>query len=107
MTEQLIVQIISPLLNFDQGLESQEILDAAVGVFALLLFALSLSAYQKTRLRRLLVVSVAFALFAVEVAIRQLDVIVFAVGYQNDLVITTILELLILLLFFIAVVIKT
>ncbi len=106
MTEQLIVQIISPLLNFDQGLESQEVLDAAVGVFALLLFALSLSAYQKTHLRRLLVVSVSFALFAVEVAIRQLDVIVFAVGYQTDLVITTILELLILLLFFIAVVIK-
>jgi hypothetical protein len=106
VTEQLIFQIISPLLNYDQGLESQEVLEAAVGVFALVLFALSLSAYRKTHLRRLLVVAIAFALFAVEVTVRQFDAIVFAVGYQTDLIITTILELLILLLFFVAVVMK-
>ncbi len=106
MIEQHLVQVISPLVNYDEGFESQELLDAAIGVFALLLFALSLSAYRKTRLRRLLVVSVAFGLFAVEVAVRQLDAIVFAVGYQTDLIITTVLEFFILLLFFIAVVMK-
>jgi hypothetical protein len=106
MIEQHIAQFISPLLNYDEGFESQEFLDAGVGVFALLLFALSLSAYRKTRLRRLLVVSVAFGLFAVEVVVRQLDAIVFAVGYQTDLIISTILEFFILLLFFIAVVMK-
>jgi hypothetical protein len=106
MIEQHLVHVISPLVNYDEGFESQEFLDAAVGVFALLLFTLSLSAYRKTRLRRLLVVSVAFALFAVDVAVRQLDSIVFAVGYQTDLIITTVLEFFILLLFFIAVVMK-
>jgi hypothetical protein len=100
------LQLISPLVNFDEGFESQEILDAAVAVFALLLLALSLSAYRKTHIKRLLIVSAAFGLFAVEVAIRQLDAFVFAVGYQTDLIITTILDFFVLLLFFIAVVVK-
>ncbi|MDA4134531.1 MAG: hypothetical protein OK441_03065 [Thaumarchaeota archaeon] len=100
------LMIISQLVNFDQGLEPQEFLDAAVGLFALLLFALSISAYRKTRLRRLLIVSVAFALFAVDVVVRQLDAFVFAVGPQTDQVITTAIELVILLLFFLAVVAK-
>ena len=40
--------IISQLVNLDQGLEPEEFLDAAVGLFALLLFALLISAYRKT-----------------------------------------------------------
>jgi hypothetical protein len=39
-------------------------------IFALVLLALSLSAYRRTRLRRLVLVSLAFGLFAVEVGIR-------------------------------------
>ncbi len=105
MVEQ-IVHVISPLFDFDQRFESQELLDAAVGVFALVLLALTLSAYRRARLRRLLIVSVAFGLFAVDVAIRQLDAFVFAVGYQTDQLITVVLEFLILLLFFIAVIVK-
>jgi len=106
MMVQHFVQFISPLVNLDQGLESEELLDAAVGVFALVLLALSLSAYRKTHLRRLLIVSAAFGLFAVDVVVRQLDAFVFAVGYETDLIVTTILEFLILLLFFIAIVVK-
>ena len=98
--------VISPLVNLDQGFETQELLDAAVGLFALVLCALSISAYRKTRLRRLMLVSVAFGLFAVDVAIRQLDSFVFAVGYQTDQIITTGMEFLILLLFFLALVTK-
>lgn len=101
-----LAQIISPLINSDEQLESQEFLDIAVGIFALVLFALSLSAYRKTQLRSLLMVSIAFVLFAVDVAVRQLDSFVFAVGYQTDLIISTVLELLILLLFFLAVVVR-
>ena len=97
---------VSPLVNFDQGFETEELLNVAVGLFALLLLALSISAYRKTRVRRLLIVSVAFALFAVEVAIRQLDSFVFTVGLQTDQIITTVMEFLILLLFFLAVVAK-
>jgi len=106
MMMQHLLSYVSPLVNFDEPFETQEILDAAVGVFALLLLALSLSAYRKTHLRRLLIVSSAFGLFAVEVAVRQVDAFVFAVGYQTDQIITTVLDFFILLLFFIAVVTK-
>ena len=98
--------ITSLLASFDQAAESQELLDFAVGAFAILLLFLTISAYRKTRLRRLLIVSVAFALFAVEVAVRQLDVLAVSIGYQNVEVVTSLLDFLILLLFFLAVVVK-
>jgi len=91
------------LLDAGQGFEAEEILDLAIAAFAVVLLALSLSAYRKTRLNRLLIVSAAFALFAVEVVIRQLDVFVFAVGIETDEIITTLMEFVILLLFFLAV----
>lgn len=94
------------LLGADRDLEAIEILNLAIGVFALLLLALSLSAYRKTRLRRLLVVSAAFGLFAVEVLVNQLDFFVFAVGYTTDQIASAVLDFCILLLFFFAVVRK-
>jgi hypothetical protein len=97
---------ISPLVDFDQSFETQEVLDLAIAVFALVLLALSLSAYRKTHLRRLLLVSVAFGLFAVEVVIRQLDDFVFGVGFQTEQIIVGAMEFIILLLFFLAVVVR-
>ena len=98
--------LISSLLDVDQGFETREILDIAIAVFALVLLAVSLSAYRKTRLRRLLLVSVAFGLFAVEVAIRQLDDFVFAVGAQTGQIVVAAMEFMILLLFFFAIVVR-
>lgn len=96
----------SPLLDIDTGFETQEGLEFAIAAFALVLLALTLSAYRKTRLRRLLLVSLAFGLFAVRVAIRQIDSFVFAVGYQTDQILGAVVEFVILLLFFLAVVMK-
>ena len=90
-------------VDLGQGFEAEEILDLAIAAFALVLLGLSLSAYRKTRLNRLLIVSAAFGLFAVEVVVRQLDFFVFAVGVETDEVITTLMEFVILLLFFLAV----
>jgi hypothetical protein len=98
--------LISPLVDFDQGFQTQEVLDSAIAVFALVLLALSLSAYRKTRMRRLLLVSVAFGLFAVEVGIRQLDAFVFALGFQSEQMIVGAMEFVILLLFFLAIVVR-
>jgi hypothetical protein len=92
--------------DIDTGFEPQEAVDLAIAIFALILLALSLSAYRKTRLKRLLIVSVAFALFAVEVGIGQLDDVVFAVGYQTDLLVVGFMEFIILLLFFVAIVVR-
>jgi hypothetical protein len=99
-------QLISPLVDIDEGFETQEGVDLAIAIFALILLALSLSAYRKTRLKRLLVVSAAFGLFAVEVGLAQLDDFVFAVGYQTDLLIVAVMEFVILLLFFVAIVVR-
>ena len=98
--------LVSPLFDLDQGFETQEGLDFAIAIFALVLLALSLSAYRKTRLRRLLLVSVAFGLFAVEVGIRQLDEFVFAVGFQTEQILVAAMEFIILLLFFLAIVVR-
>jgi hypothetical protein len=99
-------QLISPLVDVDAGFETQEALDVAIAVFALILLALSLSAYRKTRLRRLLLVSCAFGLFAVEVLIRQLDDFVFDVGFQSEQIVVAVMEFVILLLFFLAIVVR-
>jgi uncharacterized membrane protein YhfC len=96
----------SLLVNFDQGFETEELLNIGIAAFALILLALTLSTYRRTRLRRLLLVSAAFGLFAVEVVMRELDAFVFAVGFQTDQVITTVMELIALLLFFLAIVMR-
>src|ERR1700686_5443410 len=98
--------LLSPLVDFDQRFETEELLNGGIVLFALLMLALTLSAYRKTRLRRLLLVSAAFGLFAVEVAVRQLDAFVLAVGFQTEQVIITVMELVVLLLFFLAIVVK-
>jgi hypothetical protein len=98
--------LVSPLADVDHGFETREFLDFAIAIFALILLALSLSAYRKTRLRRLLLVSVAFGLFAVEVVIRQLDAFVFTFGLQTEQIIVGAMEFIILLLFFLAVLVR-
>ncbi len=107
MIPHLLASVIGPLVDFDQQFETEELLNLAIALFALILMILSVSAYQKTGMRKLLWVSIAFALFAVEVAIKQLDVFVFAVGFQTEQVIVAVIDFFILLLFFLAVVSKT
>lgn len=106
MIGHFVYSLVSALANFDEGFETEELLEFAIGLFALLLFALTISTYRKTRLTRLLIVAIAFLLFAVEVVIKQLDEFVLAVGYQTDQTIAVGMEFIILLLFFIAVVVE-
>jgi len=91
-------------VNFDQDFEAEELLNFAIGAFSLVLLALSLSAYRRTHLNRLLLVSAAFGLFAVEVVVTQLDFFVVPLSENAEGVITALLDFVILLLFFFAVV---
>jgi len=106
MEQHLFSLVVSPLVDFDQRFETEELLNVVIAAFALVLIALSITTYRKTHLSRLLIVSAAFGLFAVEVVIRQLDAFVFAVGFQTEQVIITVMEFVILLLFFLAVVVR-
>jgi ABC-type polysaccharide transport system permease subunit len=81
------------------------LLNLAVGLFAVILLALSLNAYRKTKLRRLLLVSAAFGFFALSVVIRNIEIFLLP-GIDVDEVLVTTLELVMLLLFFLALVLK-
>jgi hypothetical protein len=102
----LVLLLLAAFFDAEIGQEVEEIIDIAIAVFASVLFILTLSAYRQTHLRRLRIVSVAFALFAVEVGIAQLDNFVFVVGYQVDRITVAAIEFAILFLFFLAVVAK-
>ena len=81
------------------------LLNLAVGLFAVILLVLSLNAYRKTRLRRLLLVSAAFGFFALSVVVRNIEIFVLP-GIDVDEVLVTALELVMLLLFFLALVLR-
>jgi hypothetical protein len=93
--------VMIPIMQFSP-FETQELLNLFVAVFALVLFAISLTAYQRSSLRRLLFVSSAFGLFAVKVLIQQLAFFMF----QTEQIISTVLDFVILLLFFLALVVN-
>ena len=96
-----------PFPQFDPEFQALELLNLAVAVFALILLVLSLIAYQKTGMRRMLLVSIAFALFAVKVLIQNADLLMFALGFRADQIISSGLDFAILFLFFLAIVVRS
>ncbi|MDE1727764.1 hypothetical protein [Candidatus Nitrosotalea okcheonensis] len=72
-----------------------ESLDFASGIFAAFLFALSLFAYRRTNLKRLLFVSAAFGLYSIRAVLPRMDIIL------PNLQITTIADTLISILGFV------
>ena len=81
------------------------LLNVVVAAVALVLLTLSLSAYRKTRLRRLLLISAAFGLFGASVAVRNIELFFFP-GLDVDEVLIAALELAALLSFFFGLVLK-
>ncbi|MDA4125315.1 MAG: hypothetical protein OK438_07730 [Thaumarchaeota archaeon] len=93
------------LLDINE-VELYESLNLVVALFAITLLAISLMAYRRTNLRRLLFVSVAFGFFAVQALIRELDELALVFGSGTEQVIIIILDLAILLFFFLALVVS-
>ncbi|MDG6985749.1 MAG: hypothetical protein JRM73_03280 [Nitrososphaerota archaeon] len=81
------------------------LLNFVVAVFAAVLLALSLSAYRRTKLRRLLLVSAAFGLFGAGVALRNVEIL-YLPGFDTDEVFVAAFELAALASFFFALVMK-
>lgn len=81
-----------------------QIIKIAIAAFSLLLLGLSLSAYSKTRLKKIIYAAVAFGLFAVQLFFDYLEdaVPAFETAY-NDIIFYA-MTLAILVLFFVAVV---
>lgn len=77
-----------------------------IAIFSILLCAITLSSYRTTRSRRLLFVAVAFALFGVNALLGNYDVLVLNIGPLGVAAASAILSLIILILFFAALVVK-
>ncbi|HYJ02069.1 MAG TPA: hypothetical protein VEW92_07630, partial [Nitrososphaeraceae archaeon] len=81
---------------------TDEIIEIIVGIFALFLFALSISAYKTIHLKKMIFAIAAFGLFAVESFIDYLEDILPALDTPYVDILLAIISLMILILFFLA-----
>ena len=100
-----LLNIFFPLIHqtdaFD-GLENAVAL--GIGIFSILLLALSITAYRKTRLTLTIYAIIIFALFAIQQSLDFLDDIFSSLDNPITSVIISSLTLSILVLFFLAIV---
>ena len=87
---------------FDLLTFTDEILEIIVGIFALFLLALSLSAYRTIQLKKMIFAVAAFGLFAVESFIDYLEDVVPILDSPYVDLLLAIISLVILILFFLA-----
>ena len=92
------------LLEFDPFEGVENIIAAAIGVFSLLLLALSITAFRKTRLRITIYAMIIFALFAIQQLLDYSSNIYRSLDTPITDVVISALTLAILVLFFIAIV---
>jgi hypothetical protein len=81
---------------------TDEIIEIIVGIFALFLFALSISAYRTIKLKKMIFAIAAFGLFAVESFIDYLEDVIPAFDTPYIDILLAIISLVILVLFFFA-----
>jgi hypothetical protein len=82
----------------------EQMIKVGIGVFSLLLLALSISAYRKTRLKGILYAAVAFGLFSAQMLFEYLEDAVKGFDSPFNDIIFTGFTLAILVLFFVAIV---
>jgi hypothetical protein len=83
-----------------------ESLDFATGIFAAFLLVVSLFAYRRTKMKRLLFVSAAFGLYAFRAILPRLEILLPTVEATTITVILSSTGFVILALFFVAIVKK-
>ena len=81
---------------------TDEILELIVGIFALFLFALSISAYKTIHLKKMIFAIAAFGLFAIESFIDYLEDVLPILDTPYIDILLAIISLAILVLFFLA-----
>ncbi len=81
-------------------------LEIAIGIFSIILFALSITAYRNTGIKKILFAAAAFGLFAIQLLVDSLEDYIefFEEGITDILV--ALITLAILVLFFVAIVKK-
>lgn len=87
-------------------LDIEQLLSLGIVAFSLILTGASLLAYQNTRLRKFIIVSLAFLLYAVKELVEHMDIILPDIENTTLDLITKFMEFLMITLFFVAVVTK-
>ena len=88
--------------TLDKG-DFAEFFDFGTGIFAAILFALSLIAYKSLKTKRILYLSIAFALFAIHVIVSRLNLFIPEIESSMLELILSIMEFVALALFFVAI----
>lgn len=86
------------------GIESG--IEIGIVAFSIILFALSITAYRNTRIKKILFASAAFALFAIHIFIDSIEDYLTFLDEQAIGIITKLMLFAILVLFFVAIVKK-
>lgn len=106
MLEQILMVINGLTEVGGESPDLQESLDFATGIFAAFLLILSLFAYRRTKLTRLLFVSAAFGIYAFRALLPRLDIFLPSIESTTVSVILSSTGFVILALFFLAIVRK-
>ena len=94
------------LLQTDLFENVETIIIAVTGIFSLLLLALSISAYRKTGLKKIIYAAAAFALFGIQLLFEVMEETFEFLDNGYGSVVTSSMTLAILILFFLAIVQK-
>ncbi len=81
-------------------------LEIAIGVFSIVLFALAITAYRNTKIKKILFAAAAFGLFAIQLLVDSLEDYVGFLEEQYVDILVPFITLAILVLFFVAIVRK-
>jgi len=84
--------------GIDDGLE------IGIGIFSLILFALSITAYRNTGIKKILFAAAAFGLFAIQMLVEALEDSIAFIEEDVADVLIPLITFLILILFFVAIV---
>ena len=99
--------IISKLfLQIEETFGVGDGLEIGIGIFSLILFALAITAYRNTKIKKILFAAAAFALFGVQLLVDSLEDYVEFLEEQYIDILVPLITLTILVLFFVAIVKK-
>ena len=99
-----LTQVTQLVSESEQGLASvANLLNIGIGVFSLLLLALSISAYRRTGMQRLIYAAIAFGLFAVQLFLEYVEDTIASIEPYDEVIFPGI-TFAILVLFFLAIV---
>jgi hypothetical protein len=98
------VAIEQPATEIEEAESVENILKLSIGAFSLLLLGLSVSAYRKTGLRKVIYAAIAFAIFAIQLFFDFMEDTVESFDTPYNDIVYYAMTLTILVLFFVAIV---